>query len=713
MVPAVKFRSQLLVEVLDHAETEGQEAFLVDAFTDLILDDLEQEGRWPDYQISHYATRGAAVNAWAIDHTLRRLYLAITDFERTETVGTITRTEINTLLKRLAGFITRSRERRIEVEDHHPVADLIDVSADHVLYDSVALYVLTHRNAPEFTPDPPVVGGVDAVSARIWDLETIRRSRVSGERLDPISIDFTGLDGGLPCLAADRHDDVQTYLAYIPGQRLADIYLEHGGRLLERNVRAFLSARGKINRGIRDTIRDEPERFLAYNNGLTATAASVRIRSSDSGDRIERVHDFQIVNGGQTTASLAVAARDGDCELEDVSVQMKLVVVGPELIDELVPNISRYANRQNNVQESDLSANNDYLRRMDEASRTVWTPATASGRPTKWYFERARGSYAVDQMSSGRASVQKRFLAEYPKKQKFGKNEVALYENTWARLPHLVCRGGQKNFVEFMERLPEPPGQDLDDWYRARFRDLVAKAIIFKSADSTVRREFGGTYKRQVVAYTLCYLLERASTPPDLGLIWRTQQIPDAFDVAIAEVGQSIKDAIIETGDGRNITEWTKQEACWLSLRTLDIPFDEFGDANTGWSPPQAAATGWSPPSVAGAAWAAPQVSTETRTEGTLALSDAIYEAQGTLIEGRYRRYRRRKWRYLGDTEVEATGGETLHAYAAPMRNSEGHDYIFNVVVDVRSQTITPVEDLDARRRSRVMDWLEDRGYPG
>lgn len=691
--PAIQFRSQLLVEVLDHAETEGQEAFLEDAFTDLILDDLEREGRWPDYQISHYAARGAAVNAWAIDHTLRRLYLAITDFDRTESVGTITRTEIQALLKRLAGFLNRSRERHIDVEDHHPVADLIDVSADHRLYDSVALYVLTHRNATEFTPETPVVEGVDDVSARVWDLETIRRSRVSGERLDPISIDFTGLGGGLPCLAADRHDEVQTYLAYIPGQFLADIYLEHGGRLLERNVRAFLSARGKINRGIRDTIRDEPERFLAYNNGLTATAESVTVRSSEGGDRIEHVHDFQIVNGGQTTASLAVAARDADCDLEDVSVQMKLVVVGPELIDELVPNISRYANRQNNVQESDLSANNDYLRRMDEASRTVWTPATASGRPTKWYFERARGSYAVDQMSSGRASVQKRFLAEYPKNQKFGKNEVALYENTWARLPHFVCRGGQKNFVEFMERLPEPPDEGVDDWYKARFRDLVAKAVIFKSADSTVRREFGGTYKRQVVAYTLSYLLERATTPPDLGLIWRIQQVPDALDVAIAEVGQSIKDAIIDTADGRNITEWTKQEACWLTLRSLDFPFEEFAGTDTVQS--------------------TPMLSAEMKTEGSLALSDAIYQAQGTHIEGRYRRYRRRKWRYLGDTEVEATGGETLNAYAAPMRNSEGHDYIFNVVVDVRSQTITPVEELDVHRRSRVINWLEDRGFPG
>jgi len=687
------FLQQLLVEVLDHAEIEGQEAFVEDAFTDLILDDLESEGRWPDYQVSHYSARGAAVSAWAIDPTLRRLFLAISDFDRSGATETITRTEIDALFRRLAGFLKRSRDGRIEIEDHHPVADLVDAAGDTERYDDVTLYLLTHRTAPEYIPESPAVAGV-TIQTRVWDLETIRRSRVSGERLEPIAIDFTADNGGLPCLAADRHDEVQTYLAYIPGQRLAEIYLEHGGRLLERNVRAFLSARGKINRGIRDTLRTEPERFLPYNNGITATAESIRLIRTDHGDVIEYVHDFQIVNGGQTTASLAVAARDVECDLNDVSVQMKLVVVGPELIDELVPNISRYANRQNNVQESDLSANNDYLRRMDESSRTEWTPAAAHGRPTKWYFERARGSYTVDQTSSGKASVQKRFLAEYPKDQKFGKNEIALYENTWSRLPHLVCRGGQKNFVEFMERLPEPPETDVDGWHRQRFRDLVSKAIIFKTADSTVRKVFGGTYKRQVVAYTLCYLFERSEHGPDLGLIWRTQQISDAFIDAISQVGEGVKGAIIETADGRNITEWTKQEACWSALRKIEFSFDEFAREVSLPAP--------SPAKVSAHGSLVP---------GNLSLADASRAAQGTAVEGRYRRYRRRRWRHLGDTGVSGSGRQTLHAYAAPMPGSDGPDYIFNVVVDIASQSITPVDELEPAQRAEVVIWLAESGF--
>ncbi len=687
----VDFRAKLLAEVLSHAEIEGQEAFLGDAFTDLILDDLESEGRWPDYQVSHYQTRGAAVSAWAIDPALKRLYLAISDFERADITTSINRTEISTLLKRLTGFLTRCREGRIDLEDHHPAADLVDVAAQKEAYDSVALYVLTDRNAPDSEIEAPEVEGIEDVTVRVWDLEIIRRSRNSGERLDPIEIDFADV-GGLPCLAADQHDDVQTYLAFIPGRRLASIYLEHGGRLLERNVRAFLSARGKINRGIRDTIREEPERFLAYNNGLTATAASVTIESADGAERIRSVHDFQIVNGGQTTASLAVAARDQASGLDDVNVQMKLVVVGAELIEELVPNISRFANRQNNVQESDLSANNDYLVQIDQASRSTWTPAAATGRPTKWYFERARGSYAVDQTSFGTPSAQRKFLAEYPKSQKFGKNELALYENTWAKLPHLVCRGGQKNFVEFMERLPPAPEEGAEQWYRDRFHALVAKAIIFKTADTIVRKNLGGTYKRQVVAYTLCYLLEASDRSPDLKLIWRSQQISEPFAAAIASTSGPMKEAIVEAGAGRNITEWTKQEDCWAKIRALDIPFEPLADPETA---PERAKQGVS-----------------RHTTGDLTLADAIEAAQGVHIEGRFRRYRRRRWSHLGDTGVRGELRGTLHAYSAPMRNAEGSDYIFNVIVDAQRGSITPLNDLDEARRSEVLAWMAGNDLP-
>jgi hypothetical protein len=91
---------------------------------------------------------------------------------------------------------------------------------------------------------------------------------------------------------------------------LADIYNDYRSALLERNVRSFLQFNGKVNKGIRDTLKTAPHRFLPYNNGLSTTASSVVLTGASNGTaHIRSLADFQIVNGGQTTASIAAASR--------------------------------------------------------------------------------------------------------------------------------------------------------------------------------------------------------------------------------------------------------------------------------------------------------------------------------------------------------------------------------------------------------------------
>jgi hypothetical protein len=687
-----RHQDRILAETLDHAEIEGQEAFLSDAFCDLVLDDLEQDGRWPDYQLASLRARGAAVDAWGIDDERKVLHLALTDFSRVPEGTSLPPGEVRKLMARLTGFLERARAGRVTVPDHSPVNDLLDVIASTARYDTVECYLLSHRVSTVTATDTDVIDGV-TVNRRVWDLETIRRSRNTGARPDPIVVDLSGTGRGLPYLVHTLGQEVTTYLLFVPATLLAGLYQEHGGRLLERNVRAFLSVRGKVNRGIRDTLRIEPERFLAYNNGLTATASSV----TTTDHTITGLRDLQIVNGGQTTASLAAAAREGNVDLGTVSVQMKLVVVGDKLLDEIVPSISRYANRQNAVQESDLSSNHEYLRRMEEASRSEWTPAIAAGRPTKWYFERARGSYTVDQGSGGNRASEKRFLDEYPKNQRIGKNELALYENTWSRLPHLVSRGGQKNFVEFMTRLPEPPDGDeetLDAWYRERFRDLVARAILFKTADRAVMAEYGGTYKRPVVAYTVSWLLEHHE-PPDQFAIWRTQSPPPGYTEAVEAVAGPLKVALIDSASGRNITEWAKQPACWAALRSRTFDFEPFVDRSTGDR----------------TAVSSTVFESFLRQPGR-PLADVIGTVHGEPIDGSYRRYRRARWRHVGDTGVPATAGSTYHLYSAPLNQQGGEPYVFSVVVDFPLRLIRPVDQLEGETGRLVRLWLDERGIP-
>lgn len=693
-----RFRADLLADVLEHAETEGQEAFLQEAFTDLVLDDLEQSGEWPDYQLAHFTTTGARVDAWGIDELRRILFLAVSDFGRTESAPTIGSVDVQRLSNRLVTFAERARGGRIVVEDHNPVADLVEVLRRGEGFDEIRIHVLVDRVSAS-SPTSPRSPGVGP-EVRVWDLESIRRIRTSGLRLDPINVDL----GGLPALDGGGAAGVETYLLFVPARVLADLYQEHGARLLERNVRAFLSARGKVNRGLRETLRTEPERFLAYNNGLTATAAGVDV--DETTRAITRIRDLQIVNGGQTTASIAQAAKDATTGLDGVAVQMKLVVVDPDLIDELVPNISRYANSQNSVQESDLSANHAFLRKMEEASRTEYTPPSATGRPTKWYFERARGAHGVDEGRADTAAARRRFESDYPRGQKFGKNDMAVYENTWNLRPHLVSRGGQKNFTEFMIQLQDVPpdlsDRDADAWYRDRFRQAVSKAIVFKATDRAVQKALTGTYKRAVVSYTLSYVLARASSTPDLDQIWRAQGVAVDYIDAVVETAREMKSLLIESAEHRNITEWAKHENCWKLLREADLHVPDFGPSALELPPPRVQHT------------AAPVTSRGTlggdppRPDGRgERLSSLIEKVHGEPIDGKYRRYRRNAWRHQGDTGVPASRSGTLHAYEAEFTDKYGDHYVFNVVVDFPTRQIIPVEQLGPEARTQVEAWLQ------
>ena len=90
----------------------------------------------------------------------------------------------------------------------------------------------------------------------------------------------------------------------ISADLLFNLYRKYSSRLLEKNVRSFLQFTNETNKGMKRTIRDHPEKFIAYNNGLTITATKVKTSSHRRKFYIDTLTDFQIVNGGQTTASI-------------------------------------------------------------------------------------------------------------------------------------------------------------------------------------------------------------------------------------------------------------------------------------------------------------------------------------------------------------------------------------------------------------------------
>ena len=358
-----------------------------------------------------------------------------------------------------------------------------------------------------------------------------------------------------------------SYVGVVPGVVLVGLYQRWGQRILERNVRSYLQARAAVNKGILETVREKPEMFLAYNNGISTVAESAEA-APGGGDVvvIRRLRNFQVVNGAQTTATLHDAQRNRGIDLSAVYVPFKLTVLrDPAKVDQFVPSISRYANTQNRVSLSDFSANEPYHVELERLSRTIWVPSERGKSTTKWFYERARGAY-INEMNREATEAKKRaFKATYPKSQILNKTSVAKYWMTWAQQPHVVSLGAEKNFSRFMEAVTKSPRHLPDEAY---FKRLVAKAILFRECDRLVAQQGLGGYKANVVTYTVAWLSHITAQRVDLEKIWESQAPSDAVLDGVLELSKEVWDHINHPPPNvKNLSEWAKREACWASLR--------------------------------------------------------------------------------------------------------------------------------------------------
>ena len=185
-----------------------------------------------------------------------------------------------------------------------------------------------------------------------------------------------------------ENDDYDYALTAIPGEALRLLYEKFGARLLEANVRSFLSVKAKgVNAGIQGTLRTSPGRFMAYNNGIVIVADEMRFeKTADGSPGIAWIKGLQIVNGGQTTASIYFAKRKHPAtDLSKVRVPAKIIVMrepDPTKEEALVSDISRFANSQNAVSQSDLSANKPFHVEVEKLSLTVYCPCLLYTSPS-------------------------------------------------------------------------------------------------------------------------------------------------------------------------------------------------------------------------------------------------------------------------------------------------------------------------------------------
>jgi len=558
------------------AGAEANSTYQLEAFMEAVSTELMETGFIEGFEHCPYRpTRGMRVDGyWFNDEGALDIFVA--DFDCRRELETLTRTDVDAAFKRVVNFFEASLQGTLEPDVTTPEYGLVRQIADRcAMLRQVNFYLTSERTLSDRFQDFPdgEIGGIRA-TYHIWDMARFQRQRSSRGHKEPLDIDFVELFGnGIACLPANLgSDSYQSYLIVMPAPILASLYDRYSARLLEQNVRTFLQARAQVNKGIRATIMNEPQMFFAYNNGITATAQEVETRMIDSGLQIVRITDLQIVNGGQTTASLFHTQRRDKADLSGIFVQMKLSVIDSEQSEMVVPRISEYANTQNRVNAADFFSNHPFHVRMAEFSRRIWAPAQQGAqRETKWFYERARGQY-VDAQSKLTTAEQKRFRAEYPKVQMVTKTDLAKFENVFDDHPRWVNLGSQKNFARYALRIGKEWEKSSNGFNELYFKRAVARGILFRAVEKLVSAQpwYNGGYRANIVAYTLSMLGEvtkRRKTTVDYQRIWSAQAIDDVLSEALITIATAVNEDITKPPQGiSNISEWCKREGCWARL---------------------------------------------------------------------------------------------------------------------------------------------------
>ena len=532
--------------------------------------------------------RSLGVDGYAFDDADGSLRIVIADFGGEEQPRSVTQTSAKTEFNRLTAFI----EETLAGNDDHlpadedPVADFADLLEAHRgAIPRLRLYLVTDGVLSDRLRDWPEaeVAGIPT-EFHIWDITRFAAALSSRGGREALTVDFSDVaEGGIPCLHASlNQSQYNGYLCVIPGEALARIYDTYGSRLLEGNVRSFLGKSTKVNKGIRETILRTPEMFFAFNNGIAATASSVVVENTPDGPRLKSATDLQIVNGGQTTASLTFSRRKDGADLSGIFVQMKLSVVGDELSGDLIPKISEYANKQTKVSDSDLFSNHEFHRRMEELSRRVKAPPRPGAqRPTSWFYERAKGQYRIETAKMSPAEKQ-RFESENPKSQLITKTDIAKVENSWRCIPHDVSKGAQKNFDVFSKFIVAEwtarPLEFNDDY----FRNVVAHTIVFRELERLIPAQkdwYDGGYRANVVTFTIAKLATMiAEGAPGKSLdtprIWKQQGISPALTEQLKLIARGMYQVMTSPEQGlENVTEWAKKELAWQRAQTKRVEF--------------------------------------------------------------------------------------------------------------------------------------------
>ncbi len=569
-----QFNEELIEEVREYKENDkcSTEDAFTNVFSAYVID--SGESFMSNCNVMSYKKEfeKAKINGYAFDEYFQTLTLVVSVFENRNKIAKMGKTDIVKNSKYVTKFFRMCKSGYFEdVEETDPgyiIAEYIN-NYEHDI-ENIRVILLTNK---ETTPDIPESIKIDKIVVKfdVWDLERVCQSIYQKKSHEDLVVRFQNkYNNPLKMIKVKQGNDIyDCYIGVISGQCLAEVYRDEGQRLIEKNVRSFLQATGKINQGIKATLLNEPEMFMTYNNGISTTAKTIVTDGDNSDDSfvvIKEVTDWQIVNGGQTTASIYNALQSG-IDISAVNVQIKLTVIREQSrTEEMVGYISKYANSQNKINMSDFSANDSYHIEMERLSRKIYVPVDNGKSTQRWYYERARGQYMVDMNRQLTSALKKKFKELNPKSMRISKTVAAKCMMAWMRYPYTVSKGLETNFIEYSAMIKN--GELLEPT-EDTYISMIAKVILFNNCDKLVMKQNFGGYKAQINYYTIALLSEFHSGQVSDMDIWKRQSISPELSILIEDLILSVWNHFMNPEvKGINITQWCKKEDCWKLLKT-------------------------------------------------------------------------------------------------------------------------------------------------
>lgn len=604
-------------ELLDSSKDEEgfvQQTQLLSQILPLMVDaKLLDSEDWNDSYFLNNA-ENFKLNGYTVNESSERLQLFIVDESSIDLTSSdkdlqiSTKSHYDNQFKRVTKFLNKAIRGYLndDVQDADPIRPLLSKLSSSIgieQFDVIEIFLVsvtatteTRGTMPQpkriefddeyisvnFTRNREKVNKELLIIKKLVDLNFLYDVLISQGNREALVIDFENLfDYKIEVIKAAEEENFESYLCVLPAQILSDLYKRYSSRLLEKNVRSFLEFKG-YNRGIRETIRKSPEKFIAFNNGITITSTAKEVELENGKIFIKSLTDFQIVNGGQTTASIYFTHKDG-FPIDKVKVMAKINVarnVTDDVLDELISDISLYSNSQTKVSKVDFSSRNPQINRIKALSDSVVTP---SGR--KWFFEKSRGEFNTKLRIAG--SNKARIEKDYPKNYRFSKEQLGKYFTAWGDQPYVVKKGGEKVFRYFLEEITgELRGKKAINVNRDFYEDLISKIILFTQLEKIYGqgKHSMGQIRSAVVPYAISIIYvytdgAKQGKQFDLSKIWKKEKLEDDLITFFTELMELMNGLIKKYSESDDYGEYAKNKKLWENI-SVSLEIDKFMSSN-------------------------------------------------------------------------------------------------------------------------------------